>query len=347
MEYIRRVNYFDHQVLTNNDFREDQNYHIAMRRRHNRFLYTAGVVDGLWVERKAEREILITPGAAIDAEGREIFQLGHAEHKIELPEPGAHVYVGVKYREVYAEYTHAEGAAGYARVIEGTQVIIGNRHPPEDASLILLASVHFDKSGAIQEIDNSARKEVRIRLSPELIRTDPLAEHGVTPSKRALTLETPCGWVSMPFTPHPVDDEQPSTAPKPPFLLGATETRAGPQGAAGAMGVPLLAGALYLRGFRIAGGWNYGELTFELLLSGWDEDEHRRVNKSLLKTTLTGDPAREDVGGGRKINPYEQSFLLSEKLDPGRNALAVIVECSAEVAISLIAVRFEYQLQND
>ena len=124
------------------------------------------------------------------------------------------------------------------------------------------------------------------------------------------------------------------------------EARADAQGAAGAMGVPLLAGALYLRGFRIAGEWIYGELTFELSLSGWDPGKRRHVNKSLLRTTLTGDPIREDVGRGRKVNQYEQSFLLSGKLDPGHNALAVIVECSTEAAISLIAVRFEYQLQN-
>jgi hypothetical protein len=329
MEYMRRVTYFPHQVLTNNDFREDQNYHIAMRRLQNRFLYTAGVVaGGLWVERRAEREILITPGLAIDSEGREIVLLDQADHQIKLSEPGARVYVGVKYHEVYAEYTDAGdadagGTAGYTRLIELMQVIVGNWPPPEDASLVLLASVRFDDRGAIQEIDNAVRKEVGIRRSPEL---------------------RPCGWVSMPFSPHPVDDERLS---KPPFLLGATEARAGAQGAAGAMGIPLLAGALYLRGFRIAGEWNYGELTFDLLLSGWDPDKRRLVNKSLLRTTLTGDARREDVGDGRKVNPYEQSFLLSEKLDPGYNALAVSVECSAEAAISLIAVRFEHELQND
>jgi len=39
--------------------------------------------------------------------------------------------------------------------------------------------------------------------------------------------------------------------------------------------------------------------------------------------------------------------MMTNTVARGRNALAVIVECSTEVAISLIAVRFEYQLQND
>ena len=71
--FIKRLNYFTHQFLREQDFKDEQAYHLEMCRRHNRMLHGWGVVTGLEVQKKGEREITINPGTAIDKEGRELM----------------------------------------------------------------------------------------------------------------------------------------------------------------------------------------------------------------------------------------------------------------------------------
>jgi len=70
---IKRLNYFNHQFLDERDFRDEQSYHIAMRRERNRMLHLGGVVEGLQVERSGHREVTIQKGFALDREGRELI----------------------------------------------------------------------------------------------------------------------------------------------------------------------------------------------------------------------------------------------------------------------------------
>ena len=46
---IVRVHYYKEQFLRTDDFREEQDYHLAMRRRHNLAHHTWGVAYGLEV----------------------------------------------------------------------------------------------------------------------------------------------------------------------------------------------------------------------------------------------------------------------------------------------------------
>lgn len=70
---IKRVNYYEGQPLTVDDFRDEQDYHIQMRRLHNRGLHSWGIAYGLNVNRESDREISITAGLAIDKFGNEIY----------------------------------------------------------------------------------------------------------------------------------------------------------------------------------------------------------------------------------------------------------------------------------
>jgi hypothetical protein len=67
-----RVNFFDGMLLTGDEMRVEQDYCRRMRYLHNQ-LHGYGVVEGLevTVDRKGN-EIRVSPGWALDAQGREI-----------------------------------------------------------------------------------------------------------------------------------------------------------------------------------------------------------------------------------------------------------------------------------
>ena len=47
MAEVKRMRYFDGLFLKQEEFNLEQNYHIRMRRLHNRHLHTQGIVWGL------------------------------------------------------------------------------------------------------------------------------------------------------------------------------------------------------------------------------------------------------------------------------------------------------------
>lgn len=70
---IQRVNYFEGQRLRVDDFKDEQGYHLEMRRRHNKNLHNWGIATGLKVNwEKGTNKITVSPGMAIDVDGREI-----------------------------------------------------------------------------------------------------------------------------------------------------------------------------------------------------------------------------------------------------------------------------------
>ncbi len=72
---ISRVNYFEGQYLRTQDFTDEQNYLLAMRRRHNISHHTWGIVRGLelcW-DSVSSNQFIIRPGIAIDGYGRELI----------------------------------------------------------------------------------------------------------------------------------------------------------------------------------------------------------------------------------------------------------------------------------
>lgn len=78
---ITRVNYYERQFLGVADFRDEQSYHVEMRRRHNLSNTTWGLVTGLMLTElekeggSGEVEVSVSPGIAIDGFGREIVLL--------------------------------------------------------------------------------------------------------------------------------------------------------------------------------------------------------------------------------------------------------------------------------
>jgi hypothetical protein len=80
----KRVHYFVGQLLSADDFRDEQQYHIRMRYLHNKVLHGPGIATGFGVSVSsgtASLSVVISPGFAIDEEGHEII----LNAPIELP----------------------------------------------------------------------------------------------------------------------------------------------------------------------------------------------------------------------------------------------------------------------
>src|SRR5215471_12502227 len=138
---VKRLNYFTHQFLREQDFKDEQAYHLQMRHRHNQLVYGWGVLDGLQVHKKGEREITIDPGVAIDKGGREIIVSSAVTRDLGSYERNSHTFVTVAYGESMEESDHhsAGGVEGYTRVTE-SPIFNETRHQPEkDGTLITLA----------------------------------------------------------------------------------------------------------------------------------------------------------------------------------------------------------------
>lgn len=68
---ISRVHYFDKQFLRVDEFRDEQLYQLALRRRHNVAEHTWGIVSGLEIANEAGA-LVVRSGMAIDGYGREL-----------------------------------------------------------------------------------------------------------------------------------------------------------------------------------------------------------------------------------------------------------------------------------
>src|SRR4029453_14648821 len=78
---IQRLNYYNRQFLGVEDFKDQQDYHRDMRRRHNVGPHTWGIVAGLDLRQAdvpgspGEVDVTLEPGLAVDGFGREIVVL--------------------------------------------------------------------------------------------------------------------------------------------------------------------------------------------------------------------------------------------------------------------------------
>jgi hypothetical protein len=71
---IKRLYFYERQFLGARDFREEQGYHIEMRRRHLVAHHRWGIVAGLSITQDANSKVwAVEPGMAVDAYGREIL----------------------------------------------------------------------------------------------------------------------------------------------------------------------------------------------------------------------------------------------------------------------------------
>ena len=191
MADIKRVNYFTHQFLVEKDFDDEQDYHIDMRRQHNRVNHSWGVAEGLDVTKTENKKVTISPGTSIDKDGQEIVLLEPLPVDLTAFGSNTDVYLSISYQEVFDEADHytSGGVDDYTRTTERPKIESSEDAPdplPGNGSLITLARVHLDGSGNVDAgIDNTMRKSAGSRIAPGAVSTNELANNAVTATKIA------------------------------------------------------------------------------------------------------------------------------------------------------------------
>jgi hypothetical protein len=108
-ESLKRLRFFNGQILTAESFELEQKYFREKLKRHNRALHGFGIVSGLKVIAEAG-QIIVEPGLALDCQGNELV-IGTAVvvSAVTCDWPTAYVQVGFA-----EEYTDLVPAAGLA-----------------------------------------------------------------------------------------------------------------------------------------------------------------------------------------------------------------------------------------
>jgi hypothetical protein len=166
---VRRVHYFQSQVLRSEDFEADQNYHREMRYLHNR-LSGYGIASGLTVSPVGKSSVLVSPGVAIDIQGREIVLAEEVHLDLStMPDDLAVGDVNLRWDQVPDEYIVAfpleDPAEAFTRWLERPGVSLD---PTEhaDEGVLTLARVSRRGSQAVS-IDLSVRRELRFQMNPK------------------------------------------------------------------------------------------------------------------------------------------------------------------------------------
>jgi hypothetical protein len=354
---IKRLNYFNHQFLEEQDFREEQQYHLEMRRRLNRSLHVWGVVEGLQVARTGNREITVEPGFALDREGRELVVLKPIPRDIAHSERHKHLHVLITYKERFEEPDRRNngGVEGYSRITEFAE--IGLTHESDKfESGVLLGTVLLDEDGNIRLIEASGRQAAGAVIAPLSVHTRHLAEGCVTEEKLArglleslqpkdfqlldgsVTMEKLSpnlrsvlgarGWVRLPF--KPLHFKPKGHKPRPDegeFNVDVAFAHSDGRGARGTMGIPIPAGATSLQEFRIAGSSRGRKIRVQLYRTGWNPTDRKGEFTEILNEEFT-------------YAEFDRVSPAVSKLDEF-HALSLAVFAEGETEIWLVAARFQ------
>src|SRR5262245_42736196 len=167
----KRVRFFDGQFLQDQDFVDEQKYHVDRVRRHNRLLHVAGVAEGLAVAAAGANSVTVAPGTASDADGRQLALAAHAQ--VDLPpesrdQPGRAgwakaalpaetfnnqrgVRIALTYQESAVDRQAREGSEDDTRWLERPEIVrlAANESFKGKTPLVDLAALALDNQGTV------------------------------------------------------------------------------------------------------------------------------------------------------------------------------------------------------
>ncbi len=169
---IKRLNYFKHQFLRATDFNDEQTYHVAMRRLHNRSLHTWGITGGSLKVSFAQgaTAVKIAAGIAIDSQGREIVLIEDRTVELAGFTPGSQVFIVISYGERRTDASNETGAEGDTRWTEEPQLRAMPSRPSDVATDIILARVN--RTGTtVTSVDETDRRDAGVETGELSVRT--------------------------------------------------------------------------------------------------------------------------------------------------------------------------------
>jgi hypothetical protein len=148
-EPIKRLHYFDHQFLREDDFTAEQHYHMKMRRLHNHLLHTWGIAEGLVLSFViGESRVTIGEGVAVDGAGREIV-LAETRTQDLSSFAGKTVFVTIAYGEQETDPTSETGVTGNRRWTEKPDIDVDVPPPGDLSQKLILGRVTVREDGEI------------------------------------------------------------------------------------------------------------------------------------------------------------------------------------------------------
>lgn len=188
MAYIKRLNYFTHQLLVEKDFDDEQEYYIGMRWRHNSVLHSSGVADGLEViANLGTRNVTIDPGTALDNMGHEIVLLDPEPYTLTTLVTDGEIYLTIGYNtdfdsaDLYTAELPVEVVDPYTRTRE-KPVFAEELSAPADGSTIVLAKITLT-GNVITAVDNTVKVSAGGDIPLQSVGTDHLVDGAVTATK--------------------------------------------------------------------------------------------------------------------------------------------------------------------
>jgi hypothetical protein len=205
-----RVRFYDGQFLQDQDFIDEQKYHLARRNRHHRTLHVTGVAEGLTAYAPANTtfQIKVRPGLAIDPDGRQILltsisPLSSANSNLPAEAAGSVRWLYIAYHQVADKLqASGQGVEGETRWSETPYIFASDKSEigrnvnydgPDWSSYlaegdgppppVLLAKLTIDAGGKVS-VDNSVRQFSGLRLpGPDslapVLRTDAAGNVGL------------------------------------------------------------------------------------------------------------------------------------------------------------------------
>jgi hypothetical protein len=165
-DYVtKRLRYFNNQFLQEQDFIDEQNYHVDRQRRHNRLLHTPGVADGLDVKITGATQVEVTTGTAIDGKGRQILvpEIRTVEVKdgnSNFFKQGQSVFLVISYSDPERESdTTTVGGEGATRWLEEPKFECYDQNSaPDENTFLRLAQFEIGEDGKVNSVNTKVRK---------------------------------------------------------------------------------------------------------------------------------------------------------------------------------------------
>ena len=156
----------------------------------NRAFHSAGVVDGLEISRHGNREISISPGFAVDREGRELVIQEAVVHDLRRHESHQQFLVLLGYKEVLERQAHRDDGVdapagakqGSNRVAEIAEISL-TPNLEGAGTVVQLGTVHLDANGDISNITHHNREIAAVVIPHSSIHAKHLVNGAVTVEK--------------------------------------------------------------------------------------------------------------------------------------------------------------------
>lgn len=309
-DITERMNYYDGEFLKAVDFQTEQAYHVDRQRRHNRYLHTPGVADGL--------EVTVSKGIVTVATGTAVDDLG---------------------RQIYLPNSTTVDLTGLAQtalvIIYYSEQLSDNATPNDPTTATRVQEVAnlkaIDPSDIGQDQYKNCLQLAKLTIANGMATGDP----DPTVRSYAGAKNIARGWLTLPFLPSQFQGPPPikpdKTSVTEPFtLLGAYASSQADTGAVGVMAIPIPPGATSIVSFQLSGNNNDQGIQVTL------------YQNSFIGGTFT--PQTVLTGNIPAASPFDNTqFQLDWPLDtnaPNLQSLALLVCSYGKSDIYVVAIEF-------